>query len=88
MIVKTRKRFISDLAKIKSIELLEEAEYLIEQAEKCSKPDEIPGFKWMTGYANCARIKAGNYRMGVEITGNTIIFKCFLYRAYVYEQFP
>jgi len=45
MIVKARKRFVSDLSKLKSVELLQEVEYLLNVMQKCSLPDESSGFK-------------------------------------------
>lgn len=88
MIVKARKRFLNDLSKIKSVELLEEVNHLLETINKSSSPEKIPNFKWLTGYSGKGRIRIGDYRLGVEVTGNTMIIKCFLHREIIYGQFP
>lgn len=34
------------------------------------------------------RIRIGEYRIGVVITGNTIVFERFLHRKDIYKYFP
>ena len=88
MIVKSRKRFLTDLSKIKSYSILEEVEQIINVCSTCNSATEIPGYKTMTGYPGCARIAFGDYRIGIKLSGKTIIFMCLLHRSIVYKQFP
>ena len=88
MIVKYRKAFFNDVEKIKNLKLIEEIEFITEVANQCSTPDEIPGFKMLRQYPGKARIEVKPYRIGVEVLGDTIIFKRVLLRSYFYHQFP
>lgn len=88
MIVKYRKSFFNDVRKIKNLKQIEEIEFITETANICIIPEEIPGFKWLRQYPGQARIEIAPFRMGVEIIGNTIIFKRVILRSYFYLQFP
>jgi len=88
MIVKYRKSFFSDLGKIKSLRQIQEIEFITEFANDALTPEHIPGFKLLRQYPSMARIEIAPFRMGVEIIGNTIIFKRILRRAVFYKQFP
>ena len=50
MIVKYRKAFFNDIAKIKNLKQIEEIEFITEIANRCATPDEIPGFKPLRQY--------------------------------------
>lgn len=88
MIVKYRKAFFNDVSKIKSIKQVADIELITEIASSSKSADEIPGLKMLRQYAGVARIEVAPYRIGVEIAGNTIIFKRVILRDYFYEQFP
>ncbi|ACX72449.1 addiction module toxin, RelE/StbE family [Methanocaldococcus vulcanius M7] len=44
--------------------------------------------KKIKGYQNYYRIRVGNYRVGIEINGDTIIFRRVLHRKNIYDYFP
>ena len=88
MIVKYRKSFFNDVAKIKNLKQIEEIEFITEIANQSATPEEIPGLKQLRQYPGMARIEIAPFRMGVEIIGNTIIFKRVIPRSYFYLQFP
>jgi mRNA interferase RelE/StbE len=88
MIVKYRKSFFNDVSKIRSIKQVEDIEFITEIAHSSKSAGKIPGLKMLRQYAGMARIEVAPYRIGVEITGNTIIFKRVILRNYFYEQFP
>jgi mRNA interferase RelE/StbE len=88
MNVKSRKQFFTDLSKIKSRELLDDIQFIYKFADVCKTPDDIPGFKYLTGYTTYARISIEDYRIGIQIIEDTIIFICALHRSIVYERFP
>lgn len=88
MIVKYRKSFFNDVMKIKNIKHIEEIEFITDFANNCKVADEIPGFKWLRQYPDKARIEIAPFRMGVEVIGETIIFKRVIRRSYFYLQFP
>ena len=88
MIVKYRKSFFTDLGKIKSLQQIQEVEFISESANTTSAPEKIPGFKALRQYPGMARIEVAPYRIGVEIIGGTIVFKRILPRSVFYTQFP
>ena len=88
MKVAASKQFFNNLGELKSKDLLVDAEFVFDLAHKCQSAEEIPGFKWLKGYPNYARITLDNYRIGVKVMGNKIDFLCVLHRSVVYEQFP
>ncbi len=49
---------------------------------------DIRGLKKMTGYKNAYRIKIGDFRIGVYIEANTVIFDKVAHRKDIYNEFP
>ena len=88
MIVKYRKAFFNDVGKINNLKLIEEIEFITGVANQCSTPEEIPGFKPLRQYPGKARIEISPYRIGIEVIGDTIIFKRVIPRTFFYLQFP
>ena len=88
MKVRVKKRFIKNLESLGSRELVDECELALQAAEDAANPNDIPAFKWLSGYANYGRIRVGDYRIGLRIDGDTICFICLLHRSVVYRHFP
>ena len=88
MKVKYRKAFFTDVENIKDLKKIEEIELIYDLANRCKLPEEIPGYKALRQYPGKARIEIAPFRMGVEVIGNTIIFKRVLPRKIFYSQFP
>ena len=49
---------------------------------------EIPHLKKMEGFINYYRIKQGDYRIGIKVEGNLVVFQRVLHRKEVYRFFP
>ena len=64
---------------------LSEMMFLVENANTLK---EIPNCEKMKGHKNYYRIRIGNYRIGLELDGEVIIFKRFLHRRDIYKYFP
>jgi len=88
MKVLAKKRFFSDLSKIKSIEVLDNAEFIYDIANIAENCNDIPGFKYLRYHKNVGRIEIAPYRIGVKIEGKTITFVCVIHRSAFYKQFP
>jgi len=53
--------------------------------------DSMNGFnnlKKLTGYKDRYRIRLGNYRIGIVIEGEIVIFAAFDHRSEIYKYFP
>ena len=89
MDLKFENSFKRDLKKIKDKNVLEELKKIIKNLEEV---DELKNFKGdlkkLRGGKNFWRIKIGNYRIGLEIEGNTLIFVRILPRKAIYKYFP
>ena len=88
MIVKSTKRFIRDIDKVKSLELIDEIFHLLDSMEQIEVTDDIPGFKKFKNYPGYGRVRIADYRIGVYISGKTITLKCILHRSVIYKHFP
>lgn len=88
MKVVVRKRFFKNSLLLRKKDLLDDLLFLFDLIDKAKNTNEIPGFKYLTGYTNYARIQHGGFRIGVLVQGDTITFICLLHRNSVYKEFP
>jgi mRNA interferase RelE/StbE len=82
------KAFARDFRKLKSKELASLISEIIKQVSEASTPNEIPNLKKLSGYKSAFRIRIGDYRIGIIIERNTIIFVAFAHRKEIYKRFP
>jgi len=61
---------------------------VILQVESASGLHEIQGIKRLKGGEDCYRIRVGDYRLGLIIRDETVIFVRCLHRRDVYRYFP
>jgi mRNA interferase RelE/StbE len=80
--------FYNDLARIRQKKAIDDALFYIDFCEKVMFADQIPGFKYLRQYKDKGRIEIAPFRIGVEVIGDTIIFKRILPRDDIYKQFP
>lgn len=88
MIVKFRKSFFTDFAKINSLKIVNDIEFIVDSAHTCKVAEQISGFKFLRQHPSKGRIEVAPFRIGVEISNNTIIFVRVLLRNDIYKQFP
>lgn len=86
MRVISRKRVIKDIQSIKNRETLDWIYFIIEYMERSGSITDIPGFKWLTGYPSYGRISVLEYRIIVQVFGNTVIIKRVSHRSNAYNQ--
>lgn len=60
----------------------------IENAEDSDAPNQIHNFKKLKGSQSYYRIRIGEYRVGLKMERDTLIFVRFLSRKEVYWFFP
>ncbi len=80
--------FLRDLKRVRSKKVRRQVQQVIEAVKKASKPQEIPGLTKLRGYESFYRIRVGDYRMGIEIINDRVIFVRFLHRKDIYRYFP
>jgi len=86
--VKFEARFAKDLRAIREQKLLNKVKEIIEDCKSASSLSDMNHVKKMQGYDNFYRIRLSEYRIGIEIVDDEIIFTRFLHRKEVYKYFP
>lgn len=61
---------------------------LIETLKVIDTLDELKHIKKIEGYDCYYRLRVGDYRLGLKLSGNTVELIRFLHRKDVYRRFP
>lgn len=88
MNVRFKASFASDLRALNDKSLLERIRSLIAQVESAESLTEIPNLKKLRGGGAYYRARLGDYRVGLAVEGDTIVFVRVLHRREVYRFFP
>ena len=88
MNVKFESRFEKDLKLVKERNLLTRLKQIILTCKQSESLGEINNLKKMQGYDSFYGIRLGDYRIGIEVLENEIIFVRFLHRKDIYKVFP
>jgi mRNA interferase RelE/StbE len=83
-----RDSFAKDLKGVKEKGLLDIVREVIEAVERANSLAELPNLKKLKGGGNYFRVRVGDYRVGVALDGDTIVFVRFLNRKDIYKHFP
>ena len=88
MQVKFEARFAKDLRAIRDQKLLNKIKEIVDECKSANSLSELNQLKKMQGYDSFYRIRSGEYRIGIEIVDDEIIFTRFLHRKDIYKYFP
>ena len=88
MNVRNETRFEKDIKLLKDRNLLEKLNQIILTCKQAESVGEINNLKKMQGYDSFYRIRLGDYRIGIEVLENEVIFVRFLHRKDIYKFFP
>ena len=82
--------FLKDIRSIKDKKLLSRLEQFILAVESVDNLSQIPNLKKLKGQKNKVyyRSRIGNYRVGLVIKQDTVVFVRFLNRKEIYRYFP
>jgi mRNA interferase RelE/StbE len=83
-----RRSFVKDLERVRDASLKERLKETIAQAEQALAPQEIGDLKKLRGGERYYRIRLGEYRIGLMMEGDKIVFVRFLPRKDIYRYFP
>jgi mRNA interferase RelE/StbE len=83
-----RDSFTKDLRGVKTKGLLGRVREVIEAAEKADSLAELSNLKKLKGGGNYFRVRVGEYRLGLALENDTIVFVRFLNRKDIYKHFP
>ena len=83
-----RHSFVKDLAGIKDKSLLRRVRAIIEAVEGPDSLDKIKGVKKLSGGGNYYRLRIGDFRVGIAMESDNIIFVRVIHRKDIYRLFP
>ena len=84
-----KKSFAKDLKKkARDRKLLFQIKEIIEAVENAGSFYEISNFKKLKAEGNYYRMRVGDYRIGLKIEKETVVFVRFLHRSEIYRYFP
>jgi len=86
--VEFRESFAKDLKGVEDKGLLKRAKEIIEVIEKADSLAEMSNLKKLKGGGNYFRLRIGDYRIGIALVDNTVVFVRFLNRKDIYKFFP
>jgi len=86
--VEFRKSFVKDLEGVATKSLKKSVKQTIEQVEQAQALHQIRHVKKLRGGEGYYRIRIGDYRMGLAVKTDTVVFVRFLHRKDVYRYFP
>ena len=88
MVVKIDKSFVKDVSKIKDQRLRNHIADCIDHIQKAESLSQIVSLKKITGETHYYRIRLGDYRLGIRVSGSSLIFIRALHRKEIYRYFP
>jgi mRNA interferase RelE/StbE len=89
MEVKYRQSFLKDLKNLKGTSVYQRIyEIAFTTLPEAQNLQELTNIKAMQGYSNHYRIRDGDYRIGIEISDNTVEVIRTLHRKEFYRYFP
>ncbi len=80
--------FARDLRGIRDKTLLERVEQVITEVKTATALSEIKHLSKMRGYTTFYRLRLEDYRIGIEVVGDEVIFVRILHRKDIYRYFP
>ncbi|MBW1720047.1 MAG: type II toxin-antitoxin system RelE/ParE family toxin [Deltaproteobacteria bacterium] len=80
--------FERDLKKIRDRRLLKRVKETIYEVKRAGNSGEVRNLSKLIGYKSFYRIRIGDYRMGIDLVKDKIIFTRFLHRKEIYKYFP
>jgi mRNA interferase RelE/StbE len=86
--VEFRESFAKDLKSIRDKSALRRTKSIIETVEKADSLTGFPNLKKLKGHSNYYRLRIGDYRIGIALQENTIVFVRILDRKDIYRYFP
>lgn len=88
MKVEFNNSFLRDLKQLREKRLKERVAEMIRFVEQAEGLDAITGLKKLSGESRYYRLRLGDYRAGIMLDDDTVVFVRFLHRKDIYRYFP
>jgi mRNA interferase RelE/StbE len=86
--VEFKRSFVKDLEGVRDKGLKERVRQTIEEVEEAQTLQEIGDVRKLRSGEQYYRIRIGDYRFGLVLEGDRVIFVRFLHRKDIYRYFP
>jgi len=86
--VEFKSSFVRDLKRVRDPSLKRRVKEVIELVERAETLQEINNLKKLKGGDQYYRIRVRDYRLGLALDGDLVIFARFLHRRDIYRHFP
>lgn len=83
-----KKSFLKSIQTINNKKLRDAVLNCIKEVEKATAVHTISNIKKLKGHRDYYRIRIGNYRIGLKLESDVIIFVVFEDRKDIYKNFP
>ena len=81
------KSFLKDIKKLNDNKLKARIDKAIDEVKESENLSAISKAEKLKGHATAYKIKLGDYRVGIFVEKDTVIFSRFLHRKEVYKRF-
>lgn len=88
MKVEFRESFLKDLERVRDVATRRRIREIIEQVEAAETLSDIANLKKLRGSDRYYRIRTGDYRIGLILERDSVVFVRFLHRKEIYRYFP
>lgn len=88
MKVEFRESFLKDLERVRDVATRRRIREIIEQVEAAETLSDIANLKKRRGSDRYYRIRTGDYRIGLILERDSVVFVRFLHRKEIYRYFP
>lgn len=85
---KIERSFQRDFKKMRDKDLAQSILDAIDNVDSAKTIEDICNLKKLSGHKTAFRIRSGNYRIGVFIENDIVIFAAFDHRKDIYKRFP
>ncbi len=88
MEIRVNKTFLKELAKIPVSQREKIEHFVFNDTPAFERKEDIPNLRKLKGYKYFYRIRFGNYRAGIKIENDILIFERLLHRKDIYKFYP
>lgn len=88
MVVYYNKKFLKDLASIPKKDRDKIESFVFEEIISYKSSSECNKLEKLSGYSYYYKIRFGNYRVGIKLDNEKLIFERVLHRKEIYKLFP
>jgi mRNA interferase RelE/StbE len=86
--IRINKTFLKELSRLPVNQRKIIEHFVFNEARNFKRPDDIPNLKKLKRFKFYYRIRFGNYRAGLRIQNNILVFERLLHRKDIYKFYP